>query len=404
VKEELRRLKARKMAVETQILNMVMTLQQGIHHSHSHRVKSWFEYDRATMSIEHINLRIDTAFLLRGAFETSRRDETSTSTGSHHSGSHHRGSRGGCGVFDEADPYVHAAKDQFLMRQTIIDSVKVKAEHERAVAKLIYSAYVFSHEMNKSRRLREGIALLILLNAVLLGVFTLYLHEFRAAWSYFVMIVFGLELCFKLGAEHFRPWRYFLVVCGDTPRSVRIDRVFDTAIILLGCFVDPVVFVCRLGLVGYAFNSKSLRLPALTLISASEVLVYALLMFGWVIYAFACIGVILFGDNDPQHYGALDRAIITQMRMTTLDDWSDIWLVNWLGCDKYLNDMVPEDCVNPLAQSAVSCVFFPTYVLITSYIGLNLLTAIVVTSNEHALYHIRYTHYTLYSLYIGYSL
>jgi hypothetical protein len=240
----------------------------------------------------------------------------------------------------------------------------------------------FSQKVNKSKKVRKALACLILVNAVMLGFFTAYLKNMQYAWATFVGGIFLLELFFKLAAEGFHPWRHFLSYCGDIPRSVRIDRVFDATIIILGWGISPMVLVCRLGLVGYALNSKSLRLPALTLISASEVLLYAIALFAWVIFAFACCGVVLFSTNDPQHYGALDKAVFTHLRMTTLDDWSDIWLMNQLGCDKFLNDILPEDCVEPFAQPVISCVFFPAYVLLTSYIGMNLLTAIVVTSNE----------------------
>jgi Ca2+-binding EF-hand superfamily protein len=340
VKTELRRTKARQQASLVGLLDIILMMSTK---RSSKRRRSWWEYDRAIMSIEHINLRLETALLLRGAFESDMCEEN---------------------------------------KRACYESMKVTARHDFVIAQLFYKVFKFSQKVNESKMVRTALACLILLNAVFLGVFTEYLKEFEYAWSIFVGSVFMLELFCKLAGEGFRPWRYFLVTCGDIPRSVRIDRVFDAFIIVMGWAVTPISFVNRLGLVGYALNSKSLRLPALTLISAAEVLLYAIFIFSWVIFTTACIGVVLFNENDPQHYGALDKAVVTQIRLTTLDDWSDVWLMNQLGCDKYLNDMLPEDCVSPLPQPIVAGVFFPVYILLTSYIGMNLLTAIVVTSNE----------------------
>jgi hypothetical protein len=57
-------------------------------------------------------------------------------------------------------------------------------------------------------------------------------------------------------------------------------------------------------------------------------------------------------------------------------------LTNLLGCDKFQNDILPEECLTPDAQPTIASIYFPLYVILTSYIGVNLVTAIVVTSNE----------------------
>jgi hypothetical protein len=264
------------------------------------------------MSIEHINLRIETAFLLRGAFE----------------GQEHLGLK--------SRPDDFTVETQQKRRQALIDSMKLKEANHSGIAMLIFSAHIFAKKMKKSRRMRECMAVITLLNAVVQGVFIDYdtdesrtqlVKNVKPIWSLFVGIVFMLELCIKVGAcgEQTRPHRYFLLMVGDHVRRPKIDRIFDTAVILLGCFVDPIFFVCRLARIGYLFDSKSLRLPALTLINAAEVLVYAILMLSWVVHSSACIGVVLFGKNDPQHYATLSKALFTQVRLTTLDDWYDIW-------------------------------------------------------------------------------
>jgi voltage-gated sodium channel len=41
-------------------------------------------------------------------------------------------------------------------------------------------------------------------------------------------------------------------------------------------------------------------------------------------YLFAILGMMLFGDNDPMHFGNLQLSLVSLFRGATLDDWSDI--------------------------------------------------------------------------------
>ena len=43
-----------------------------------------------------------------------------------------------------------------------------------------------------------------------------------------------------------------------------------------------------------------------------------------VFYLFAVLGVVLFGTNDPWHYGSLHRAMLTLFRVSTFEDWTDV--------------------------------------------------------------------------------
>ena len=52
-------------------------------------------------------------------------------------------------------------------------------------------------------------------------------------------------------------------------------------------------------------------------------------------YLFAILGVFLFGENDPWHYGRLHRAMLTLFRLSTFEDWTDVMYVNILGCNNW---------------------------------------------------------------------
>tara|TARA_B110000305_G_C19343014_1_gene590145 strand:+ start:662 stop:991 length:330 start_codon:yes stop_codon:yes gene_type:complete len=61
-----------------------------------------------------------------------------------------------------------------------------------------------------------------------------------------------------------------------------------------------------------------------------------------VFYMFAILGMILFKDNDPWHFGTLQSAMLTLFRCSTLEDWTDVMYINFFGCDQYGYDMFDD--------------------------------------------------------------
>ena len=52
-----------------------------------------------------------------------------------------------------------------------------------------------------------------------------------------------------------------------------------------------------------------------------------------IFYIYATMGVFLFGENDPVHFGDLTLALLSLFRVVTLEDWTDIMYINIHGCD-----------------------------------------------------------------------
>jgi hypothetical protein len=178
VKLEMKRGRAYKLAEETLLLDTLFTMSAAesmAQNLHVYKRSSWWEYDRTKMSVENINLRIETALLLRGAFE------------------------------QELD---HDAQVECF------NSMKVKAELNTGFARVFYHVYKFAQKVNRSKNVSKALACLILVNAVMLGVFTAYLKDIRNAWATFVGGIFFLELFFKLAAEGLHPWRHFIAYCA----------------------------------------------------------------------------------------------------------------------------------------------------------------------------------------------
>ena len=55
---------------------------------------------------------------------------------------------------------------------------------------------------------------------------------------------------------------------------------------------------------------------------------YTISLFLLVNFVFAEIGFHWFGQNDPMHFGTLDRSIVSTWSIETFDDWDGIMFIN----------------------------------------------------------------------------
>ena len=53
------------------------------------------------------------------------------------------------------------------------------------------------------------------------------------------------------------------------------------------------------------------------------------------IYLFAILGCLLFGTNDPAHFGDVKIAMVSLFQVSTLASWTSIAYVSWHGCENY---------------------------------------------------------------------
>lgn len=207
---------------------------------------------------------------------------------------------------------------------------------------------------------------LIMANAAVLGVETYagasrtWHAELRAAETFF-LVAFSGEIVIRAAAFGRRPgvffrdgWNVFdllVVVAAFVPvirENATILRLLRLARVLRAVRMFPQV---RLILTA-AWKS----LPG----ALSFLVVGAL-----VLYMYAMLGWILFADTMPEHYGSLGRACLTLFFLMALDG---------------LGDMVREG----LEVSRWTALYFGSYVLVTSFLLVNLLIGVVITSLEDA--------------------
>jgi voltage-gated sodium channel len=80
-------------------------------------------------------------------------------------------------------------------------------------------------------------------------------------------------------------------------------------------------------------------------------------------YVYGMVGWILFGDEDPEQWGNIGQAILSLFQILTLENWPDF--------------LEAGQAIHP-----ASWIFFVSYVLIASFLVINVLIAIIINSME----------------------
>lgn len=225
-------------------------------------------------------------------------------------------------------------------------------------------------EVTEARWFAVTVFALILTNAALLGVETYTgvvedWHQWLRLAEHACVAAFTVEILLRIAAyadrpkDFFRgPWNLFdlaVVLSAFLPvvrenttvlRLLRLARVLRTA-----------RFLPQLRIVLVAVGRS---LPG----TLSFLLVGALLL-----YVYAMVGWVFFARHDPEHYGSIGRAVLTLFLLMTLDG---------------IGDAVHAG----LELSRWSIVYYASYVLLASFVLVNVLVnvliGVVITSLDEA--------------------
>ena len=83
----------------------------------------------------------------------------------------------------------------------------------------------------------------------------------------------------------------------------------------------------------------------------------------FVLYMYGMLGWILYADHDPERFGNIGRALLTLFQILTLEGWNEV-------LDKEME------------YSSWSWVYFVSFVLIGTFVVLNVVIAIIVNSMD----------------------
>lgn len=211
-----------------------------------------------------------------------------------------------------------------------------------------------------SRRFQQVIMAVILINAVTLGAETsgaivdrtggLLAYADRAAIAIFVV-----ELVLKMYAYR---WRFF-----RDPWNV-----FDLAIVTVSLLPATGAFsVLRalrvLRLLRLISVVPSMRRVVSTLLAAVPGVSSIIGLLVLVIYVSGVMTTRLFGEASPQHFGDLGQSLWTLFQVTTGEGWPDV-------------------AADVMAEQPMAWIFFLIFILISTFVVLNLFLAVVVNAMD----------------------
>jgi voltage-gated sodium channel len=205
---------------------------------------------------------------------------------------------------------------------------------------------------------------LIVFNGVLIGLETS--HEISQAYGKWLMLgndvilgVFIIEVVFKLTAvaPHFR--RYF----GDGWNLFDFSVVVLSLVPATGEFALVARLIRVLRVLRLVSAVPQLRLIVATLVRSIPSMGHVLMLLGIVFYIYAVTGFHLFHQHDAEHWGTLGSALLTLFQMVTLEGWVDVM----------------EEA---LEFRPWSWIYFVSFVLIGTFVVLNLFIAVVVNNLE----------------------
>lgn len=196
----------------------------------------------------------------------------------------------------------------------------------------------------------------------------------------FIQVIFTLEVGLKIIAEELSPWVYF----------ENRWNVFDFFVVVGSYINGGGSLIIMLRLLRLLRVLKLMRaLPQLQVIVSalmtglSSIAFIAVILFLF-FYFFGIIAMILFGVNDPWHFGSLHMTMITLFQCSTLDNWTDIMYINMYGCDLFGYDDFPELCTTPQPQFLWTALYFMVFILLGALVLLTLFIGVVATSMEEA--------------------
>lgn len=218
-------------------------------------------------------------------------------------------------------------------------------------------------EWVESERTRRIVTGLIILNAVILGIQTsdaavAHVGDLLEGVDKLILTAFVAEIVLKLvafGPKFFRSgWNVFdfaiigiaIVPAGNQLSILRTLRILR-ALRLLS-------------------TVKRLRMLVESLMRALPGIGWSAALLAMVFYIFGVMGTELFGERFPQWFGSLGSSLYSLFQVMTLESWS-------MGIARPIMDVYPY-----------AWVFFVPFILISSFMVLNLFIAIIVSATQEA--------------------
>ncbi len=239
------------------------------------------------------------------------------------------------------------------------------------------------------------ILVVICFSAVLIGLETD--HDLMSRWAWLfhtldaaILWIFVSEVFVKVWAQGTQPWRYFrdpwnlfdfvIVVIGFAPMVIgflHAESVTDLHAVAAFRIIRLARAVRVLRVFRLVTHLRELQILVETLVGSFRKLLYVGLLLVCLFYVYAVIGVFLFRDNDPEHFGNLMDAHMTLFQCITGDGWSALMNA----------EIHPENSnVSAATESYpfLAPLYFASFIILGSYVLLNLVVGIIISAMEQA--------------------
>ena len=173
-----------------------------------------------------------------------------------------------------------------------------------------------------------------------------------------VVAVFILEAALKMTALYPRPVRGYFRNWWN---------VFDFTIIVLSLLpvTGSFAMAARLGrmlrVLHLISSVRGLRVIVAALVRSIPSVGYIIILMSILVYVYSVTGYYLFNDIDPENWGSLGLAALSILQMVTLDDWAELMH-------------------RTIHAHAFGWVYFVSFIVIATFIVLNLFIAIVINN------------------------
>lgn len=162
-------------------------------------------------------------------------------------------------------------------------------------------------------------------------------HEMLMWLHHAFLAIFTIEIIVKVGTEGETPMRYFERHGGWNTFDFTVGVLSYIGIFAIQDHSDgKVLRLLRLLRVVRLLNEiPSLHSVTAALFISLRNVVNVVAMLGIFNFVCAVLAKASFGENDPDHFAHVSRALVTIWQVETLDDWGDILYTNMLGCFEF---------------------------------------------------------------------
>lgn len=222
----------------------------------------------------------------------------------------------------------------------------------------------FARSIVEARWFEPAMIGLILFNAALIGLETSKeFVERYDGWLHLgnniILVIFIIEVALKLAAVAPRFGLYF----GNG------WNLFDFTVVVLSLVpaTEEYALVARLVRVLRVLRLVSavpqLRLIVATLVRSIPSMGHVIVLMSIILYIYAVTGYHLFGEHDSDNWGSLGRSLLTLFQIVTLEGWVEVM-------------------DTALEAYPWSWIYFVSFVLIGTFVMLNLFIAVVINNLE----------------------